>query len=805
MYGEEIIGMRIGEIRHFIIPAEQAYDQVGHALYGQDLEYEIQLTRILRNSVERTANPADDSALVYSDEHGTSTFQHIADADQSQIVAASGSDNGTYTQVEYTLNLNSTDPQDIPLLQNTTLPYPFVFMYGNDEELNGLPVAHSSWTEPARVKIIPNSPPTLIAISPTEGSTIEWVTEIKLNATNDYVRRASFRIDDLKWQDLDYNFLTGLWEKTLDLSTYNEGMHTFTFNATDPSNDTALLSFSFEISRPFQPLLGMRLSVVRQLIITASYGSYISDVFTITNNGSVPISSLEVYMPDKYESNFLSISATDDDSNTFRIVQLADTDGLMHWRIHFSKQVGFQESYKFTLTTYMHSLFHVTIQKDYQYQITFLKYPILPYVMNSVSFTLGFQDTSSAVIPGETVPDSSATDIAPFTETYFTSNLRLYSENILVTRTTKIVIDAWGWLTYTETFSLENTGSKAVTSLTYVVPAYAAAIKVYDDVGILAFSQRTTTGAYNETNQVSIQLASDRFGDNGFRNGFKYTFHISYVLQASAYQEPSDGGVELSVPIGKMGDNLLVSHTIDIVFPISVTAVSTTQSFRQFYGIFDTVYQYVFYNRTQRNQPSISVVYQNTIGAAARPILFTLIIGFIAVLYVSYRKVELPEEVIGPKIDDEYEESVSRQSGAPPELLRDFANLYSRKTSLNMDLEKLQDGRRKGKVKKREYMMREKDIKTQIDDIDSKLPPVKEELVQYGARYRDLVAQLELQEEKIEGAKAGLRQLLQRKKKQRISRVAFEKSRQDYLKTIQKATSATDRVLLSIQEEAGDI
>ncbi|MCK5240689.1 MAG: hypothetical protein KAR33_14130, partial [Candidatus Thorarchaeota archaeon] len=60
-------------------------------------------------------------------------------------------------------------------------------------------------------------------------------------------------------------------------------------------------------------------------------------------------------------------------------------------------------------------------------------------------------------------------------------------------------------------------------------------------------------------------------------------------------------------------------------------------------------------------------------------------------------------------------------------------------------------------------------------------------------------------DEKVEGAKAGLRQLLIRKKKQRISRTAFEKSRQDYLKTIKRATTATDRILLTIQEEAGEI
>ncbi len=805
MYGEAILGMRIGEIRHFIIPAEEAYNETGHELYGQDLEYTIQLTRILRGSVERTENPADDSNLVYSDEHGTSTFQHIIDTDQSRVIAASGSDNGTRTQIEFTLYLNSTDNQDIPLLQNTTITYPFVFMFGDTEELNGLPTQHTPWAEPARVLFVPNSPPTMISVSPTEGSIIEWVAQIKLNATNDYVRRASYRIDDLDWHNLDYNFLTRLWESTADLSALDEGMHILTFNATDSSNMTGILEVNFEIDRPFQPLLGMRLEVSRSLVITASYGSRIEDIFTISNNGSVPISSMEVYMPDKYESNFLSMVAEDDDGNSFRIVRLTNVDGYMHWRIHFSKQVGFQESYQYTLLTYMHSLFWVTVPSDYEYRLTFLKYPVVPYVIVEASFALGFEDTSSTVVPTEVEPNEDTTNLSPFTLISFTSNLRLYSENIIVTRSTKVIVDAWGWLSYVETFSLENTGSGSVSTLTYDVPAYATSITIYDNVGILAFSQKTTSGDYNVTNTLSIKLASDRFGDNGFSNGFKYTFHIAYVIQASEYQEPVAGGIKLDVPIGKMGDNLITSHTIDVVFPISVSAVSTTENCRKLYGVFDTIYRYTYYNQTERNSQSISVVYQDTIGALARPVLFSLIIGLIAAVYVSYRKVELPEDVVGPRIEDEYEDSVSRQAGAPPELLRDFANLYSRKLSLNMDLEKLQDGRRKGKVKKREYMMREKDLKTQIEDIDSKLPSVKEELIRYGVRYRELVAQLELQEEKIEGAKAGLRQLLQRKKKQRISRVAFEKSRQDYLKTIQKATSATDRVLLSIQEEAGDI
>ncbi|MGY5873452.1 MAG: FKBP-type peptidyl-prolyl cis-trans isomerase [Candidatus Thorarchaeota archaeon] len=804
MYKEAVYGMRIGEIRYFIIPAEEAYNSKDHDLYGFDLIYEIELTRIYRSGIERVANPADLCDIVYSDEYGTNTFQHLPDVDQSQILEAGGSDNGTYTQVEYTIFLNSTDSHDIPLLEDAGEMYPFVFMFGTTEELNGLPVQHTYWTEPAMVEITPNAPPTLIIVSPVADSTMEWVTDVTLNATNDFIRQASYRVDDESWKSLHYNFITGYWESSLDLSSYDEGAHVFTFNATDPSNSTAVSQINIEIYRTYLSLLGMRIEVTRDFITTPSFGSRIEDSYTITNNGSAPINAIDVYLPERYEIHFLSMGSIDESGNSIQVVRRKNVDGMMHWKLHFPEPVDFQETYSFETTMYMHTLFYLSDRFEFEYQLSFLKYPVLPYVLTSAKFALTFEPDGE-LIPNEVSPDAQTVNLAPFDETEFQSGLRLYTENILVTRSTIAVIDAWGWISYEETFSLENTGGSGVASIIFQVPAYAKNIKVFDEVGILALSQATTAGAYNETNDVSIHLASDRFGDMGFAPNFKYTFKMTFVVQASAYQTAAAGGNEISIPIGLLGDNLILTHTLKVVFPVSVSVSNATEDYRVLYGIFDTSYQYVFYNQTQHNPASVTVVYQATIGAAARPIIFILIVGIIAAIYVSYRKVELPEEIVGRRVDDDIDSSQSRQVGAPPELLNDFANLYSRKTALNMDLEKLEASRRRGKVKKREYMIRERDLKKQIEEINTKLPKVKEEMTRHGPRYRDLVAQLELQDEKIEGAKAGLRQLLLRKKKQRISRVAFEKSRQDYLKTIQKATTATDRILLTIQEEAGDI
>jgi hypothetical protein len=205
MYKDAIIGMRIGEVRHFVIPATEAYTSTDHELYGQDLIYTITLERIYRSGVSRTINPADTSQIVCSDEHGTSTFQHLPDSNQLQIVAADGSDNGTTTQLEYVLRMNSTDSNDIPLFNSTSVMFPFVFMFGFNEELNGLPAQHSSWTEPAMVMILPNKPPTMHVLSPEEGAIIEWVSWLKLNVTDDFVRHAYYRLDNESWINLPYN------------------------------------------------------------------------------------------------------------------------------------------------------------------------------------------------------------------------------------------------------------------------------------------------------------------------------------------------------------------------------------------------------------------------------------------------------------------------------------------------------------------------------------------------------------------------------------------------------------------------
>jgi hypothetical protein len=795
-YIDEIIGMRIGEERHFIIPAEEGYTTINHELYGKDLEYVITLTRIGSN----TNNPADASQIVYRDDHAIGTFQHLPDADQSRIVAANGSDDGTTTELEYFIKMNSTDPNDIPLFNATDVQFPFILMFGGSENFDELPVQHTDWANPLMVELVGNTAPSIVVENPTQDGVLGLVAALKINVTdNTYVRTAHYRIDDENWTQIFHNFQSDLWEVNVDLSEFEIGSHQVWFKATDVSNVTSTAIVNVTIDWPFTPLIGMRLDVDRSFMTQPYHNTKIEDAYTIRNNGTAPIGALEFFLPQPWPSNFLSVLAEDSAGNELELVQLDDLNGMMHFRVYFVEPVGFQDSLTFTTTMMMHSL-HKLVENNI-YDATYLKYPTVPYILKTATMKVSFRSGDS--IQGD-VPDTDDINVAPMSMEEFHFSLRSYTPLIDAERTTQIVVDAWGWLSYSETISIENIGPAKENYFTFTLPAYTADLRIYDEVGTLAESMPREELNFNDTLEIRIDLRSDRFGLDGFSPGYSYTFWIDYVIQASSYSDAIPSGSQLKVPIATFGDVLVSKHTIDIVFPISTNLVETSGDYALIYGVFDTSIRYTVYNTTQDNPPNIVLVYQVSVGAAARPILFSLIAGFIALIYVMYRKVDLPEEIVGSG-EEEPTATEAKSTGAPPELLREFATLYSRKTALNMDLEKFEASRRRGKVKKREFMIRQKDIKSQMEKIDFQLPSLKDKLISEGVRYRDIVAQLELHEERIEGAKAGLRQLLLRKKKQRISRAAFEKARQDYLKVIKKSTSATDRILLSIQDEAGDI
>ncbi len=796
-YKEALIGMRVGEVKHFIIPAEYGYPE-GEALYGEDLEFVVEVEQIGPNS----NNPADSSQIVYSDAYGVNTLDHIADSNQSRILSANASDDGAVTQVEYFIRMNSSDPNDIPLLNSTTTQYPFVILVGATEDIDGLPDLHSDWSSPLLIGLRPNEAPSLEPSFPLENGILEWLVTLQLNASDDtLVRRAGFRLDNESWTDLHYNFKTDLWEYSLDVSDYQSGSnHTLWFNATDGSNSTSIMSFNVTIIIPYIPLMGATLSVARTIATLMYHTTKTEDMFTITNKNAVPISALEFYLPAEYTPNFLSVEATDASDSPLEVVRLSDLNGMYHWRVILSETVEPGDRYEFTVTMYLHSLHVLTDFDNNLYEFKFLKSPVVPYVISRLSVSMALRSGDS--LHDGVNPEGVYYNLAPMSVDVFDIVLSSVTPLLVATRTTQITVDPWGWLHYKETVHIENVGPAKEIDMSFKFPAYMSNVKIYDDVGILAGSMPQEFD-WNETLNQRINLKGDRFGDRGFWPGYKYTFHVDYNIYLPMYQTQTAEGNLISFPMATLDEMLVTEHTIDVIVPLGVYPIHPSEGYRLLFGVFEATMQYTVYNTTQQNPAQISLLYQLTPAIIARPGAIALIIGMIAAAYVSIRKLRLTAEEL--EATGTETGSAIPQSGAPPELVGEFARLYSKKTALNLDLEKLESSRKRGKVSKREFMKRQRDIKSQLAELDAKIASLKGQLIPYGSRYREVIGQLELHEERMEGAKAGLRQLLLRKKKQQISRVAFEKTRQEYLKTVKQSVSAIDRILLTLQEEAGEL
>ncbi|MCF2135767.1 MAG: FKBP-type peptidyl-prolyl cis-trans isomerase [Candidatus Thorarchaeota archaeon] len=797
MYKDALLGMRVGETKHFIIPAEFGYPEGSH-MYGEDLEFVVTVEQIGPSS----DNPADSSQIVYADAHGIKTLDHATDGNQSRIIAANASDTGTITQIEYFIRLNSTDSDDIPLLNSTTLRYPFVILVGATDDLTTLPNSHTDWAHPLLVGFTPDTAPIIDPVTPKENGTLEWLVTLQLNASDDtIVRKAGFRLDNESWTSLHYNFKTDFWEYTLDVSEYESGsQHVIWFNATDGSNSTTVVSFNITVTIPYIPIMGASVSVSRTIATLMYHTTKITDAFVIDNSNAVPISAIEFYLPCEYTSNFLSVEASDSSENPLEIVELPANNGMLHWRVILSTPVEPGDRYEFTVTMYLHSLHIITDFDNNLYKFKFLKAPVLPYIIKRLAVSMALRSGDS--LHSGVNPEGVYYNIAPMTIDTFDIVLSSVTPLLVATRTTQVTVDPWGWLHYKETIHIENIGPSKELDISFKFPAYATNIKIYDDVGILAGSMPQEHD-WNETLNQRINLKGDRFGDRGFWPGYKYTFSVDFNLYLPEYQTQTGDGELLTIPMATTDEILVTCHTIDVVVPIGVNPLRPSDGYRLLYGVFDATLRYTVYNTTQENTPQLTLLYQLTPAIMARPLAIALILGLVAAAYVSIRKVKMVAE--GEEGISAETGSTVYQSGAPPELLSEFAKLYSKKTALNLDLDKLESSRKRGKVSKREFMKRERDIKSQLAELDTKLATLKGQLITYGSRYRDVVGQLELQEERMEGAKAGLRQLLIRKKKQKISRGAFEKTRQEYLKTVKQSVTAIDRILLSLQEEAGEI
>ncbi len=796
---EGLLGMRVGEVRNVFIPPEKGYVSTESKFYGLPLIFTIYCLSIKIQDIVFSINPARLSQIVYSEQYGVGYYTRVPFENQTRIISANGTDNGAYTVLEYVIDLKSHNSNGIDLLNNT-LNYTFVFAYSPSDDLNDAPSAHSSFDNPYHVSFLVNTLPEVSIISPANNTMINTLTTIKINATdNDYVSIAEIKIDDGNWTTMFYGPEHDVFHFDFDPREYELGVHHIYIRATDASNETTTpLLLNITIEHPFEAEPGLSIDAFREIHIEVYQLFQVSDLFVIENNGSEPVYSFYVFIPLNYSKYLRTVWATTISMENIVVKKLTPTSNYSRYLVMFPEPLYPLKKYQFKfIAVYSDVQYYVEDPQNPRYEFSFYKWPTIPYVIKNATCKVTAPEGDYVPIA---VRNMAGLNIYPLSFVEFSAFYTTSSHTKVIAEiTTNIRVDPWGWVVYDNVITLRNVGTATLNRYTILVPAYWYDFKVYDELGILPNSKPEDSLPKNASATFDLDFNRDLLLD-GLKPGWNYTFHLFFKTPLSVYAKPNGTGYTLNVKVPQLMNTLIRFHRINYIFPDYVSVIDSPKVSGIYYYPFEKGYYFDYFNTTGYGDYAPYITYVVTIpGVWARPLLFSLLVGFVALIYVVMRHTE-----IIPTTSEESHETTARTTSAPPELIQKFIELYADKMALNLELDKMNENLRRRKITRAEYRARKSDINTRLKEISKELPVVRKELESYGQKYKDIARDIETHEQQISGAKAGLETLIKNKKRGTITRAVYDKMKADYEKKIRKSSAAIDSLLLLLKEEISD-
>jgi hypothetical protein len=276
-----------------------------------------------------------------------------------------------------------------------------------------------------------------------------------------------------------------------------------------------------------------------------------------------------------------------------------------------------------------------------------------------------------------------------------------------------------------------------------------------------------------------------------------YTYSISYVSTLDDYLSSVNGLNDLRVNPITVFNGTVNSETFSIVLPPHALLANASQSSRSLELAGDQIVAtYVFQNVTSLNVSPLEFRYSDDVAQAfQRPIVLTFGIFLIGFIYVGIRKIipkSVPVEVV--RVEEEKARGLTTT-------LKEFCSNYEEKTALMLEMEKLAEDRRKGRLSKRAYLEHLEHDRRRVASLTNSINEAKNKLVPANKRYASMIKQLDTYEEERENAKASLDNLELRRRTGKVSGDVYNRLKYENTKKIEKATSGIDSVVVQLRQE----
>jgi len=415
----------------------------------------------------------------------------------------------------------------------------------------------------------------------------------------------------------------------------------------------------------------------------------------------------------------------------------------------------------------------------------YYKFIVSPYFTTMHSTTLKAPSVATA-FPGGSVSPFNSTLLGTSSDGGYTITATTSLIDV-ISIDRSVVLDIGGYLTTTETHHVKNLGPNSLQIINFTIPITEinASLEVRDNSGKLP---ATVVG-----NLVTAQFPYP------VPENSTYTYQVTYKTLTVDYRTV-EGGLEVITmsPVTVYGgivdlETVSVTLTPDaILFSAGPAANHYTVTSGN-----SIVISFTFRNVTILNTGNIEFRFAESLAQTlARPILFTLGVYIIGIIYVAIRRLRRKAAPGGVK-----REGIAKErelAGA----IKDFCTDYEEKVAITLEIEELGKDRSKGRVSKRAYVERMNVARRRLAMLMNRLSEQKVKISAVSRRYTTMIKQLDTYDEERESARASLDNLEFRRRQGKVSGDVYNRLKYDITKKIEKATSGIDRTIVELRQEA---
>jgi len=418
------------------------------------------------------------------------------------------------------------------------------------------------------------------------------------------------------------------------------------------------------------------------------------------------------------------------------LVQEASTCNV---RVILPKNTGFRASdvsFPFNAT-----------QKDYVYYLNYTKSPL----------------------PKLTKESTQVTFISANKETYACFSVSKLSR--------EIIIDANGRISASEIYLLKSETAFTVDKIRLSLPKNISDVSAFDEIGskLIANFLVNETYAY----EISLQLAKNQ----------SRSLRLNYKLEENNLVQQDPQSYVLTLDLSENLRVIPASFTLKIIFPEGAAIQSFPQ---QKFGIHRDVFLETLsvslsdINWLQNERWSVVYSY-SVFWVAFRPTLWALAIVIIgSVIAFAWRRPKAPMVVSVVLV--------------PRKTLNEFVESYEEKKRIVSELEQILGRARKGKISRRRYKVRKTTLENRLSVLSRRLTELRQRVMSGGAKYADIMRQLEVAETELDNIEADIKRIEVRFKRGEISAQTYRRLLEDDLRRREKARTTIDGVLLRLRE-----